>query len=90
MSGLVAAQKLTWEGNWCQDWWHTEGNVGRDLVSGLVAAQKLTWEHGKGPGDGTGGSTEDNVGSGLVPALVAAQKLTWEGTWCQDWWQHRS
>ena len=54
--------------------------MGRDLVSGLVAAQKLTWEHGKGPGDGTGGSTEDNVGSGLVPALVAAQKVMWEGT----------
>ena len=64
--------------------------MGRDLVSGLVAAQKLTWEHGKGPGVRTGGSTEANMGRDLVSGLVAAQKLTWEGTWCQDWWQHRS
>ena len=89
MSGLVAAQKLKWEGTWCRTGGSTEGSVGRDLVPGL-AAQKLTWEHGKGPSVRTGGSTEANMGRDLVSGLVAAQKLTWEGTWCQDWWQHRS
>ena len=44
VSGLVAAQKLKWEGTWCRTGGSTEGSVGRDLVSGLVAEQKLTWE----------------------------------------------